>query len=69
MSLVVIILLYAEVTLELNIGDIHVAQLLGELDGGPQEGVDQGARHHFVDIASISPTQDGEPLGLVRGFQ
>ena len=40
-SLVVIILLYAEVTLELNIGDIHVAQLLGELDGGPQKGVDQ----------------------------
>ena len=35
------ILLHAEVTLQLNTGDINVAQQLGEMDGGPQEGVDQ----------------------------
>ena len=40
-SQVFIILLHAEVTLQLNTGDINVAQQLGEMDGGPQEGVDQ----------------------------
>ena len=69
MSLVFIIIIQAKVTLELNIGDIYVAQQLDELDGGPQEGVHQGARHHFVDISSVSPAEDGEPLGLVGGFQ